>query len=60
MYAFTGNPQEDGWNPVTGEQLKGFLSQVDPIDGKFKTNESTTQVHWRTLPFYERVALVRI
>ncbi len=60
MYAFTGNPQEDGWNPVTGEQLKGFLSQVDPIDGKFKTNESTTKVHWRKLPFYDRVALVRI
>jgi|TARA_R110002126_G_scaffold3263_1_gene18423 hypothetical protein len=60
MYEFKGNPQEDGWNPVTGEQLKGFLSQVDPIDGKFKTNEGTTQVHWRSLPFYERVALVRI
>tara|TARA_R110002124_G_scaffold287216_1_gene471435 strand:- start:129270 stop:129908 length:639 start_codon:yes stop_codon:yes gene_type:complete len=60
MYAFKDNPEIDGWNAVTGEQLKGFLSQVDPIDGKFKTSEGTTKVHWRSLPFYDRVALVRI
>lgn len=52
--------QDDNWNPVTGEELAGFLDQVSPIDGKYKTSPQTTQVGWRTLPFYERVVLIRV
>ncbi|MBI4030971.1 MAG: hypothetical protein HY370_04790 [Proteobacteria bacterium] len=52
--------QDDNWNPVTGEELAGFLDQVSPIDGKYKTSPQTTQVAWRALPFYERVVLIRV
>jgi len=52
--------QDDNWNPVTGEELAGFLDQVSPIDGKYKTSPQTTQVGWRALPFYERVVLIRV
>lgn len=51
---------DDKWTAVTGDQLAGFLSQVNVIDNKHQTNLQTTQVAWRSLPFYERVALVRI
>ncbi len=51
---------DDKWNPVTGEELQGFLEQVEPIDGKFKTSPQTTQVSWRALPFYDQVVLVRV
>ena len=52
--------QDDNWNPVTGEELDGFLEQVTPIDGKYKSSAQTAKVAWRTLPFYERVVLIRI
>jgi hypothetical protein len=51
---------DDNWTPVTGEELEGFLEQITPIDGKYKTDASTTQVGWRQLPFYDRVVLVRV
>lgn len=52
---------EDGnWNPVQGDELTGFLSQIDDIDGKYKVNAQSTQVAWRMLPFYESVALIRV
>lgn len=51
---------DDGWNPVEGEELTGFLDQIDQIDGKYKVSTSSTQVHWRMLSFYESVALVRV
>jgi hypothetical protein len=51
---------DNDWNPVTGEELKGFLEQVNPIDGKYKVTPETTQVSWRTLPFYSGVVLVRV
>lgn len=50
----------DNWNPVTGEELQGFLGQVDPIDGKYKVSTETTKVDWRPLPFYDQVVLVRV
>lgn len=50
---------DNNWNQVTGEELAGFLEQVNPIDGKFKTTPGT-QVAWRQLPFYERVVLIRV
>lgn len=51
---------DNNWTPVTGEELEGFLEQVDTIDGKYKTASDTTQVAWRQLPFYDRVVLVRV
>lgn len=51
---------DDNWNPVQGAELTGFLEQINPIDGKYKTSAETTEVAWRTLPFYESVALVRV
>ena len=51
---------DDNWNPVQGEELAGFLEQINPVGGKHKVDAQTTQVHWRTLPFYESVALIRV
>lgn len=52
---------DDGnWNAVSGEELAGFLSQVGVIDGKHRTDVTTSQVHWRTLPFYKQVVLIRV
>lgn len=51
---------DDNWNPVQGAELTGFLDQINPIDGKYKVSDATTEVAWRTLPFYETVALVRV
>lgn len=51
---------DDKWNPVSGEELTGFLEQIDPIDGKFRVSGKSTEVHWRTLPFYDSVALIRV
>lgn len=52
--------QDNNWNAVTGEELVGFLEQINPVDGKYKTSPDSTQVHWRPLPFYESVALIRV
>lgn len=52
--------EDNAWNAVTGEQLEGFLSQVNPIDGKHRCSADTTQVSWRPLPFYDSVALIRV
>ncbi len=51
---------DDKWNPVTGEELQGFLEQIGPVDGKYRVSPETSQVSWRSLPFYERVVLVRV
>ncbi|MCB1557034.1 MAG: hypothetical protein KDJ15_06955 [Alphaproteobacteria bacterium] len=51
---------DNNWNAVTGDELVGFLEQVNPVDGKYKTAPQTTQVAWRPLPFYEQVVLVRL
>ncbi len=51
---------DENWNPVQGEELTGFLDQINPIDGNYKVSAETTQVHWRMLPFYESVALIRV
>lgn len=52
--------EDNNWNPVTGVELEGFLSQVSPIDGKYQGNAATTEVGWRALPFYENVVLIRL
>lgn len=51
---------DENWNPVQGEELVGFLETINPIDSKYRVSAETTQVHWRTLPFYESVALIRV
>lgn len=51
---------DDKWNPVTGDELAGFLEQVNPIGDKYRVSADTTRVEWRPLPFYERVALIRV
>jgi hypothetical protein len=52
--------QDDKWNAVQGDELAGFLTQINPVDGKYRVAGETTQVHWRQLPFYDNVALIRV
>ncbi|MFA5593050.1 MAG: hypothetical protein WC989_07035 [Micavibrio sp.] len=51
---------DNDWIPVEGEELAGFLEQVDPIGGKYKVSTATTQVQYRMLPFYDQVAMIRV
>lgn len=51
---------DDNWNLVQGEELAGFLEQINPIDGKYRVSAETTRVEWRMLPFYDTVALIRV
>ncbi len=51
---------DDKWTPVQGEELEGFLGQIDPVGGKYKVKSDTTEVQWRMLPFYDQVALIRV
>jgi hypothetical protein len=51
---------DNNWNAVTGDELTGFLEQINPIDGKYRVSAESTKVEWRQLPFYERVALIRV
>ncbi|MEM7618557.1 MAG: hypothetical protein AAF244_04135 [Pseudomonadota bacterium] len=51
---------DDKWNPVQGEELAGFLEQINPIGDKYSVSPQTTEVGWRPLPFYEQVALIRV
>lgn len=51
---------DDKWNAVQGDELAGFLEKINPVDGKHRVMPETTQVHWRTLPFYETIVLIRV
>lgn len=53
---------QDGpeWTRVTGGELEGFIEQINPIDDRHRLSASTTQVAWRTLPFYPGIALIRV
>lgn len=51
---------DDKWNAVEGAEKQGFIDQVGMIDGKHKPTIETTEIAWRTLPFYKKVALVRL
>ena len=51
---------DNNWNAVEGEELAGFLEQINPIDGKYHVKAESTQVEWRILPFYDQVALIRV
>ena len=52
--------EDNHWNPVTGEELDGFLAQINPIDGKYQVSNTSTEVGWRMLPFYDQVVLIRL
>jgi hypothetical protein len=51
---------DDKWNAVKDAEKKGFFDKVGVIDGKHTPSIDTTEVHWRQLPFYKQVALVRL
>lgn len=48
------------WNAVQGEELAGFLSQINPIGDKYSVSAQTTLAHWLPLPFYDQVAIIRV
>lgn len=52
--------EDNNWNVVAGDELEGFVSQVNPIDGKYQATAQTSEVVWRPLPFYDEVFLVRL
>lgn len=51
---------DNNWIPVEGDELTGFLDQVNPIGGKYKVSPATTKVEYRMLPFYDQVAMIRV
>jgi hypothetical protein len=51
---------DDLWNAVNDAEKQGFFDKVGQIDGKHTPNTGSTEVHWRQLPFYQAVALVRL
>jgi hypothetical protein len=51
---------DNNWNSVSGDELVGFLEEINPIDGKYKVSPQSTEVAWRPLPFYDSVALIRV
>ena len=51
---------EQNWNAVEGDEKVGFLEQINPIGGKHKVSPQTSQVHWRNLPFYKNMAMIRV
>lgn len=52
--------EDNNWTITSPEEADAFLSQVSPIDGKYKTSPQSSEVAWRTLPFYDQVALIRV
>ena len=52
--------EDNQWDAVTGEELEGFLAQVNPIDQKLTVSPSTATVEWRQLPWYDSVAMIRV
>ena len=52
--------QDNNWTPVTGEELAGFLEQVNPIGGKHKVSAASTKVEYRMQRCYDDVAMIRI
>ena len=51
---------DDLWHVVSPAEKKGFFDKVGIIDDKHQPSPETTDVHWRQLPFYKQVALVRL
>lgn len=51
---------DDNWNFIQGKDLNEFLEKVSPIDGQYATSAENTKVAWRPLPFYKKVALIKV
>lgn len=51
---------DDKWNAVSEAEKQGFFDKVGTIDGKHECAVDSTEIHWRQLPFYKTVALVRL
>lgn len=51
---------DDNWTPSKPDALAGFLDQINPIDGKYRVSPETTDVGYRSLPFYDNVQLIRV
>ena len=51
---------EQNWNAVEGDEKVGFLEQINPIGGKHKVSPQTAKVHWRNVPFYNGLAMIRV
>jgi len=51
---------DDLWNAVNDSEKQGFFDKVGVIDDKHTPTINGTEVHWRQLPFYKNVALVRL
>lgn len=52
--------EDSNWNEVTGEEKAGFLSQVGTVDQTLEPSVETATVEWRSVPWYDSVALIRI
>lgn len=51
---------DDLWNAVSDTEKQGFFDKVGTVDGKHSPSIETTEIHWRQLPFYKTVALIRL
>lgn len=49
-----------GWTPVTGDALAELFAAIGPVDGALRVAPETSSCHWRPLPWYADVGLVRI
>lgn len=43
---------DQSWTSFSEEQIKEFLEQINPIDGKYRTSLVSTMVRRRSLPYY--------
>ncbi|ANM32306.1 hypothetical protein ABI59_16470 [Acidobacteria bacterium Mor1] len=49
-----------GWTLFGEQQLAEFLGRIGPVDGVIRVAPETTHVHWRPIPWYEGVQLIRV
>tara|TARA_R110000868_G_scaffold325832_2_gene586717 strand:+ start:29634 stop:30587 length:954 start_codon:yes stop_codon:yes gene_type:complete len=49
-----------GWTMVHERESKDFLAQIGPIDGVYRVRAKTTQCLWRSLPWFDTVAIIRV
>jgi len=50
----------EGWTALTGGDLEAFLEKVNAAQDKFSFSGSGIFVHWRSLAFYPKCALIRL
>lgn len=52
--------EKDPWRALDNESIYGFLSQINPIDGRHKVEVASSKVWSTRLSFYSDVLLVRV